>query len=102
MSRACPKRQNTQDQTSANQTETTLTKARLTEVVDDRDNISDVESEATAVTNASKRSGRTNKGARVNNLKMVPSEVVKVLSGMTEEQRGEVLDQILLNDDEDF
>ena len=33
---------------------------------------------------------------------MIPSEVVKVLSGMTEEQRGEVLDQILLNDDEDF
>ena len=54
------------------------------------------------VTNTSKNSGKWGKGMRINNVKMVPSEVIKILSGMTKEQRGEVLNQILLNDNEDF
>lgn len=68
---------------------------RVTEIVDDRDDTSDAGSEATVV------SAKPAKRTRVNNAKMMPSDIVKALESLTEEERGDVLDKILLQG-EDF
>ena len=59
------------------------------EIVNDRDDISKIESDGTAT------SVRT---IKVNAAKLMLNDVVKALEGLTEEQRGEVLDQILLKE----
>ena len=90
MSRTCPKRQNGQTtRTTANQAKVETMKSRTMEIVDDRDDISEIESDGTAT------SFRT---IKVNAAKLMPNDVVKALEGLTEEQRGEVLDQILLKE----
>ena len=90
MSRTCPKRQDGQTtRTTANQAKVETTKSRTTEIVDDRDDISEIGSDGTAT------SVRT---IKVNAAKLMPNDVVKALEGLTEEQRGEVLDQILLKE----
>ena len=68
---------------------------RVTEIVDDRDDASDAGSETTVV------SAKPAKHTRVNNAKMMPSDIVKALESLTEEERGNVLDRILLQG-EDF
>ena len=90
MSRTCPKRQDGQTtRTTANQAKVETTKSRTTEIVDDRDDISEIGSDGTAT------SVRT---IKVNAAKLMPNDVVKALEGLTEEQHGEVLDQILLKE----
>lgn len=98
MSRSCPKRQQGQsNQSNANQAEV-KPKSRITEIVDDRDDASEADSERTITTSRSNASGRS---TRINTTKMLPDEIVRALEGLTEEERGNVLDQILLRG-EDF
>ena len=88
MSKDCPKKQNTQ----VNQAKTQKKQTRAMEIIDDRDDVSEVGSEDTAV------SGRN---PALNVAKMVPDTVVNALEAMTKEQRDEVLDRILMKG-EDF
>jgi hypothetical protein len=96
MSRNCPKKQAGQSNQSQNTPRTyqNQTKARNTEIVDDRDNVSDDGTEATVATTSTQKT-------YVNMVKIMPDDVVKALEKLSKEQRGEVLDQILLRG-EDF
>ena len=73
----------------------TRPQTRVTEIVDDQDDVSDAGSKATVV------STKPAKRTRVNNAKMMPSDIVKALESLTEEERGDVLDKILFQG-EDF
>jgi len=96
MSRNCPKRQQG-SQSNTGQTEI-KSKNRITEIVDDRDDASETGSDQTVTTT---RSSTSSKPTRINVTKMLPDEVVRALEGLTKEERGDVLDQILLKG-EDF
>ena len=90
MSKNCPKKK---------QEDTTWkpeVKNRVTEIIDDREEVSEAETEATAVTK-----GTTTK-AQINNAKVASSQVVKLMNKMTREERNEIMDQMLLEEDEDF
>jgi hypothetical protein len=73
----------------------TRTKTRVAEIVDDRDDLSDMGSDTTAV------SARTVKVAKINVSDMRPTDLVKVLEGWSDKDKNELLDQILLKG-EDF
>jgi Zinc knuckle len=91
MSRACPLNKNAQ----VNQTEAkknTQPKTRITEVIDDRDDVSEIGSDTTAV---------SERAAKLNAAKMMPDAVVAALESLTMDQRNEVLDRLLLKG-EDF
>ena len=83
MSRDCPKK----GQASQNNHIVTKkpTKSRTTEVVDDRDDLSEAGTDNT----------------KVNTTKLMPDAVVWALENLSKEQREEVLDRILLKG-EDF
>jgi hypothetical protein len=73
----------------------THTKTRVAKIVDDRDNLSDMGSDTTAV------SARTAKVAKINASDMRPTDLVKVLERWSDKDKNELLDQILLKR-EDF
>ena len=81
--------------TKQNKDYQTRPQTRATEIIDDQDDASDTGSENTVV------STKPAKRARVNNAKMMPNDIVKALESLTEEERGDVLDKILLQG-EDF
>ena len=83
MSRDCPKKgQNPQ---TNHATTKKSTKTRATEVIDDRDDVSEAGTDDT----------------KVNTTKLMPEAVVRALENLSKEQRDEVLDRILLKG-EDF
>jgi hypothetical protein len=84
MSNVCPSKQNNYPP-----------KTRVNEIVDNRDDKSEVGSEQSNTLSTNTRS------TRVNNVKMGSDEVIRALEGLTKEERGDVLDQILLKK-EDF
>ena len=92
LSFSCPKK------TGEAAKKTTYTQARITEVVDDRDDVSEAGSDMTVVPKASQKS---TKSPKINNVKMMPADIVKALGSLTEEERGDVLDKIL-QEGEDF
>ena len=82
-------------------------RTRVNEVVDDRDDQSETNttssrgrSTSTRASSSSKTS-TSNQSTKVNTLKMSGDEVIRALEGLTKEERGDVLDQILLKG-EDF
>ena len=91
MSNACPNKQNNYPP-----------KTRVNEIVDDRDDKSEIGSERSSTrSTTSTRSISSGRSTRVNNVKMGSDEVIRALEGLTKEERGDVLDQILLKG-EDF
>ena len=83
MSRDCPKKgQSPQTNYAATKKST---KSRTTEIIDDRDDISETGTNDT----------------KVNTAKLMPEAVVRALENLSKEQRDEVLDRILLKG-EDF
>ena len=84
-------------QSSAGQMEV-KSKGCITEIVDDRDDTSEAKSEQMVTTSWLSISGKSN---HINVVKMLPDEVVWALEGLTKEECGDILDQILLKG-EDF
>ena len=86
-------------------------RTRVNEVVDDRDDDRDDQSEISTTSSrgqststrasSSNRTSTSNQSTKVNTLKMSRDEVIRALEGLTKEERGDVLDQILLKG-EDF
>lgn len=86
MSNVCPNKQNNYPP-----------KTRVSEIVDDRDNKSEARSEQSSTRSmTSMRSVSSGRSTWVNNFKMGGSEVIHTLEGLTKEERGDILDQILL------
>ena len=94
MSRNCPKNQNRQNAQKQSPPHVNQAKARKTDIVDDRDDVSNAGTDTTTATTSTQKT-------LVNAVKVMPNDVVKILEGLSKEQRGEVLDQILLRG-EDF
>ena len=95
MSKACPKKNEQNAQTKVNQTETKA-KERTSKIVDDRDEISDAETEQTAV--EVKTNKRIN-NARIGKANMTTDDVAKAIAALSLEERETVLDAIMLNED---
>ena len=82
-------------------------RTRVNEVVDNRDNQSEASTASSrgrstdSRTSSSSRTSTSNRLTKVNTLKMSGDEVIHTLEGLTKEERGDVLDQILLKG-EDF
>jgi hypothetical protein len=96
MSKACPKRNEQSKQTNIN--ETKVKKGNTMEVIDDRD-ISDAETEQTAV--ETKKTNKCVDTVRVNRTKLMPNDVVKAIGALSSEERDTVLDAIMMQN-EDF
>ena len=95
MSKACPKKNEQNTQTKVNQTETKA-KKRTTEIVDDRDEVSDAETEQTAVeVKTNKRINNT----RIGKAKMTTDDVAKAIAALSLEERETVLDAVMMNED---
>ena len=93
MSRDCPKKK---ANSQANQTEV-KPKGRVTEVIDDRDDISEAETEQTAVESVknTNRKERVNT-ARISKAKMLPEDVAKAIEQLSIEEREAVLDAVMM------
>ena len=82
-------------------------RTRVNEVVDDRNDQSETSTASSrgrstgSRASSSSRTSTSNRSTKVNNLKMSGDEVIRALEGLTKEERGDVLDQILLKG-EDF
>ena len=80
---------------------------RVNEVVDDRDDQSEASTASSrgrstdSRASSSNRTSTSNRSTKVNTLKMSGDKVIHALEGLTKEERGDVLDQILLKG-EDF
>jgi hypothetical protein len=88
LSKDCPKRDARANQANARE----KPNKRIAEIVDDRDDVSEIGSDITAV------SARSTK---VNAARMMLDAVMKALESLTKEERDDVLDQVLLKG-EDF
>ena len=93
MSRDCPKKK---ANSQANQTEV-KPKGRVTEIVDDRDDVSEAETEQTAVESVrnTNKKERVNT-ARINKAKMLPEDVAKAIGQLSIEEREAVLDAVMM------
>ena len=79
MSKACPKKNEQNTQAKVNQTETKA-KERTSKIVDDRDEISDAETEQTAVeVKTNKRINNT----RIGKPKMTTDDVAKAIAALS-------------------
>ena len=82
-------------------------RTRVNEVVDDRDDQSETSTTSSrgrstsSRTSSSSRTSTSDRSTKLNTLKMSGDEVIRALEGLTKEERGDVLDQILLKG-EDF
>ena len=95
MSKACPKRNEQNTPAKVNQTEAKA-KKRTTEIVDDRDEVSDAETEQTAVkVKTNKRINNT----RIGKAKMMTDDVAKAIAALSLEERETVLDAVMMNED---
>ena len=85
-SRNCPQER------TPNQQYRPKTSARVTEVVDDRDDASEIGSD----TSTSTLRSTSTQSTKVNNVRMGPEMLIRALEGYSKEQRDEFLDQVLL------
>ena len=82
-------------------------RTRVNEVVDNRDDQSETSTTSSrgrptsSRASSSSRTSTSGRSTKVNTLKMSGDEVIRALEGLTKEERGDVLDQILLKG-EDF
>ena len=76
-------------------------RTRVNEVVDDRDDQSEASTASSRGRSTGSRTSTSSRSTKVNTLKMSGDEVIHALEGLTKEERGDVLDQILLKG-EDF
>ena len=95
MSRDCPKKK-TNGQSNANQAEV-KPKGRVTKIVDDRDEVSDAETEQTAVDNAKNtKTENCVNAVHVNKAKMLPKDIAKVIGQLSMEEREAVLNTVMM------
>ena len=96
LSKQCPNNSGKQESAAKVNTTEAKTKAkskeRAPEVVDDREDPSDAESEQTAVTERSEKRST----ARVNKARMMPDDFVKILAKYTQEERDAVVEAVMM------